>query len=393
MEPLILLVVAVGLGGYALHELAPGQWASAVRGLRVSLARPTEAPAHSTVTGHSVMETQSEKLGALGRYPWLLTLAAPTAIVALAFALRVVKLTGSPLGFFCDEASNALDAYWIGHTLHDQHGAYLPAFFYALSDWRGGFHIYWEVPFVLAFGPTEFAVRFGSAVAGTLTVWLTYLFVGKAVNRPVGLIAAFLLATSPWHLTQSRVGWEIISVPFATALCLTFLYLGLERPRWLPLAFVFGALGMYTYQPGRVFFPLFCLAWVAIYAQPLWRLRPNALIGLAGAAVVLIPTALSVQDGTFFARLNQLSGPAQTFSEKLAAFWSSYQAHYSWNFLFEQTAGQWITRHFVRGFGVLYPVEAPFLVLGLIVLIVRHRRADLLFLVWLIYLSDRRGSG
>src|SRR5207248_652522 len=58
---------------------------------------------------------------------------APLAVTALAFALRVVKITEAPYGFFCDEASNGLDAYWLVHSLHDQHGAFLSAFFEALG--------------------------------------------------------------------------------------------------------------------------------------------------------------------------------------------------------------------------------------------------------------------
>jgi 4-amino-4-deoxy-L-arabinose transferase-like glycosyltransferase len=295
----------------------------------------------------------------------------------------VIKITGSPYGFFCDEASNALDAYWLAHTLHDQHGVLLPAYFEALSDWRGGFHIYWEVPFVALFGLGERAVRLGSAVAGTLTVWLTYLFVGKAVNRTVGLLSAFLLAISPWHILHSRVGWEEISVPFVIALCLTFLYVGLERPRWLPLAFVFGALGMYTYQPGRVFFPLFCLAWLAIYARPLWRHRQASVVGLAAAAIVLIPTIGSILGGTFFARLSQLNGPPQPLAQQVATFWANYLAHFEPAFLF-QTSTDIILRHYVRGFGMLYGFEAPFLLIGVVAMIWRHRRADLLFLAWFV---------
>jgi len=104
VEPLILLVVALGLGAYTFRELAPCQWANAVRGLRASLVRPAGVPADSAVTGHSAMAARSDARGlaTLGRYPWLLTLAAPAAIVALAFAPRVVNLTGSPLGFFHD---------------------------------------------------------------------------------------------------------------------------------------------------------------------------------------------------------------------------------------------------------------------------------------------------
>jgi hypothetical protein len=60
----------------------------------------------------------------------------------------------------------------------------------------------------------------------------------------------------------------------------------------------------------------------------------------------------------------------------------NYLAHFEPGFLF-QTSTDWITRHYVRGFGMLYLFEAPFLVVGLIVILLRHRRADLFLLSWL----------
>src|SRR2546423_1411962 len=104
------------------------------------------APLDRPVAGATLAGPQPWDIPSQGMAAAVATWAA-LAIVALAFALRVIQITGSPYGFFADEASNALDAYWLAHTLHDQHGAFLPAYFEALSDWRGGFHIYWEVPF------------------------------------------------------------------------------------------------------------------------------------------------------------------------------------------------------------------------------------------------------
>jgi 4-amino-4-deoxy-L-arabinose transferase-like glycosyltransferase len=315
----------------------------------------------------------------------LLTVVAPTSIVALALLLRTIHLVQVPPGFFADEASNALDAYGITHNLRDQHGVLLPAFFQALGDWRGGFQIYWDVPFVGILGLNELAVRLASAVAGTLTVALTYVFVKKAVNRPVGLVSAFLLATSPWHLIWSRTGFEMVSVPLVTALCLTFLYIGLERPRFLPLAFVFSALGMYTYQPGRIFFPLLTLAWIVIYWRDLWKWREYTRTGVILAAAILVPVFRSLRDGTFFTRLNQLNGPPQSLGDRIVTVWTNYHAHFEPGFLY-YTSTDWITRHYVRGFGMLYGIEAPFLILGVAVMLVRRKRADILFLAWfLIY--------
>ena len=66
----------------------------------------------------------------------------------------------------------------------------------------------------------------------------------------------------------------------------------------------------------------------------------------------------------------------------MATFWANYQAHFEPGFLFQTS--DIVLRHFVRGFGMLYPVEAPFMLIGLAVVIARHRRVDLLLLAWLL---------
>ncbi len=312
---------------------------------------------------------------------WVLRIALPIAVVLSACALRVINLSSVPLGFFCDEASNGLDAYHIGRGLHDQFGALLPAFFQAGGDWRGGFHIYFEVPFVWLFGPTVFADRVGSAVEGTLTIGLTYLFVSRAINKPVALIAALLIAVSPWHVLISRMGFEAASLPFATALSLVCLFYGLERPRVLALAYVCSALAIYTYQPAKMFIPLLVLAWSALYWPFIRRAGRVAFGGIAAAAVLLYPCIPAVFDGHFFARMNDYAGGSPSIGQRLSTFWTNYQIHLSPSWLIDQSTDV-ILRHYVFGYGMLYTFEWPLLLVGLATLVLRHRRADLLCLAW-----------
>ena len=311
----------------------------------------------------------------------LVATALPLAVVSLALGLRIVRLTSVPNGFFVDEASAALDGHAIAHTLHDQHGVFLPAFFEALGAWEGGLHIYWQVPFLALFGLSEFAVRLASAEAGALTVLLVYLFVSRAYNRRIGLVSAALLAIAPWHLIM-RAGWEMFDVPLVTALFLTLFYKGLADSRWLPLSFACLAVGMYTYVPGRIFFPLLGLAALLVYAKPLWQRRYAAAIGAIAAVVILIPTMLAVRQGIYFVRFDQLRDQHASLQAELLYVWTNYVAHFGSSFLF-QTSTDWITRHYVRGFGMLYLFEAPFVIIGMAVVVLRHSRADLLLSAWL----------
>lgn len=394
-EALPILALSVVFGLYAIHELAPDALARAAGRLRRSIRMsPGGAGLRSTI--RAVIQAQSSRdvrampatatVAGSAASTWLdsraLILWAPLAIVALAFALRVYQVTYSPYGFFCDEASNALDAYYLLTTLHDQHGAFLPAYFQALGEWKGGFHIYWDVPFVALFGLSELAVRMGAATEGTVTAWLTYLFVSKAINRPVALISALLLATSPWHIMASRVGInEVTSLPLITALMLTFLYLGMQRPRLLGLVFVSAALGVYAYFAGRLFFPVLLIIVLIIYAPVFLKYWRECIPGGIAAGVVMIPTAMAVANGTFFTHFNQVTSMPQSLSGKLAMFWGNYQLYLGPSFLFQTTDA--IYRHYVRGFGLIYPILAPFIVIGLVAMIARLRRAYVLLLALL----------
>src|SRR5690349_4272195 len=115
LPTLLLIIAAMGLALYALHELAPDRWTGVVGGLRgATLAPPhlatPRAGGPAQPTAGSAVSTADVRAG--GRsVARTMALWAPLAVVALALVVRLVNLTGVPYGFFCDEASPALDAY------------------------------------------------------------------------------------------------------------------------------------------------------------------------------------------------------------------------------------------------------------------------------------------
>ena len=56
-------------------------------------------------------------------------------------------------------------------------------------------------------------MRLPAAVAGVLTVPGLYLLVGALFGDEAGLLSAFLLATSFWHINFSRIGLRAILAP------------------------------------------------------------------------------------------------------------------------------------------------------------------------------------
>lgn len=74
---------------------------------------------------------------------------------------------------------------------------------------------------VKAFGDSEFAIRFPSAVFGALSISLVYLIGKKYVSRRVGILAAILIIGNPFYLAYSQ---EARVYSLFTFLCLCSVY-------------------------------------------------------------------------------------------------------------------------------------------------------------------------
>jgi len=97
----------------------------------------------------------------------------------LSFVFRVILLTESPPGLFCDEASFGYNAFSIAETGRDEHGVFLPVFFEAFGDFKNPVYVYILVPFVKLLGLSVFSVRFTSAFIGigSVLLFIAFLFV------------------------------------------------------------------------------------------------------------------------------------------------------------------------------------------------------------------------
>ncbi len=110
------------------------------------------------------------------------------ALLVLAAALRIYHLAfksisiDESIGFFY-----AIDTlpHVIAFTINDVH----PPLFYIL-------HHFW----IAFFGTSEAAIRSISIFWGLASIWGIYKLGSLLFNRNVGLLAAFLLTISPWHI-------------------------------------------------------------------------------------------------------------------------------------------------------------------------------------------------
>lgn len=119
-----------------------------------------------------------------------------SSIILIALLLRSWNLTFYPMEWdeshYLMRAQNiANDPMWIWKAYSQD------------SYWFSGgppFHEYLVAFFIKFFGPTEFTIKFTSAIFGSLTVLLVY-FIGRiCVNNKVGILAAIILAVSFFHV-------------------------------------------------------------------------------------------------------------------------------------------------------------------------------------------------
>lgn len=112
------------------------------------------------------------------------------AILALAIILRLPNLNDS---FWMDEAAQALQALRPAHEQFDLINDFQPPLLHLIT-------------FVSAkFNHAEWWLRlWGALIPAILTIWGTYLIGAKIISQKVGLLAAFLLSTSSFHVFFSQ---------------------------------------------------------------------------------------------------------------------------------------------------------------------------------------------
>lgn len=325
-------------------------------------------------------------------------------IIFLAFVLRFFQLGKVPVSLYWDEVSLGYNAYSIAQTLRDEHGEFLPvARFIAFGDYKPPAYIYTDVPFVKVLGLSEFSTRLPSAIAGVLLVAVTYLLVKELFRRKaLALLAALLLAVSPWALQFSRAAFE---ANLATLLSTLGIYLFVRKKLFLS-AFTF-VLAVYTFNSHRIFVPMILLALTLIFIKEIYTNRKKYFLYFLLMFVLvlpLIPHLLSREGRLRFnevAWINDLA-PIELSNSRTAydgnslwakvihnrrvtfaqSFLKHYTDHLRADFLF--LSGDVNPRLSTGQTGEMYWLELPFLIWGVLYLIRKRDKSSALLLVWLL---------
>src|SRR3989344_9648286 len=330
-------------------------------------------------------------------------------IVILAFFLRFYKVTEIPPALNWDEVSIGYNAYSILKTGKDEWNQAFPIHFKAYGEYKLPVQIYASIPGIYFFGLNELGVRITPVVYGTLTV-LVMFFLGRMLfaSEVAGLVAAFLLGISPWHIQLTRASFESSLATFWVSLGMWFLVKGFQNKRWFIVSMIPFALSVFTYNSARIFTPLFLLIVFLIYRKQLIKFKKVVIISVTFFAVLLLPLTpyllsgersaryklVSITDDSgLVLRINENRGnsklpqPLSRFIHNKITYVSfyftgNYLSHFTPQFLFIWGAPH--KQHHVQDIGELYYFQAPFLLLGLISLFYFRYRFKGLLLSWLL---------
>lgn len=326
--------------------------------------------------------------------------------------LRLYEISKNPISLNVDEASIGYNAYSILKTGKDEYGVSYPIVFKSLGDFKPPFYIYLTAISISVFDLNEFAVRFPSALLGTLSIPLIYfLILSLTRNQKYALMGASLLAVSAWHIYFSRVASEAIVATFLTSLgILGMLKMKEGKMLWGVIAAFTLATSMYTYHSQRLFVPLIVLIFLSLNFKELKTHKTKILIFLVLLIIFVIPLVNSVLFGSSAARaqmtlitndvellrtvwvepnsdnLRSFSFLSPIFGSEvflLIFYWArKFLAYFQPSFLFYQGLG--MTAGNTYGLGVLYLFEVPFFLLGIYKILTLERKVLLFIIGWIL---------
>lgn len=342
-------------------------------------------------------------------------------IILLAAFLRLYKLGQIPPSLYWDEASLGYNAFSVLKTGFDEHQKFLPVTnFAAFGDYKPPLYIYATVPSIAAFGLTEFAIRFPSALFGTLTVLLTYLLTKKLFlkkNRAftigrwqldVPTTAALLLAISPWHLQFSRGAFEASLGLFFSTLGIYLFFKFEDNKFWIIPSLLSFVAAMYTFTGQRLFAPFIA----AILFMQFW---PVALKNYKTVTIAILISSflfyplfifatrtlegrLRFEEVTIFRNLEPINQSISDREKDNFAWWSNfihnrrfyrlneYLTHYfdAFNPGFLFVRGDANPRLSSQETGELYYFEGILLILGVYYLFKHKEKYKIFLIAWVL---------
>ncbi|HRN69580.1 MAG TPA: glycosyltransferase family 39 protein [Candidatus Woesebacteria bacterium] len=314
-------------------------------------------------------------------------------ILGLALFLRVWRLDTIPVAISNDEVVRVYNAYSVwktgGYTVDNR---FLPLSTSPDGQDLSPVSFYLSAPISGIFGLNLFTARIGYSLMGVLSVLGIFLLGSHLFNRKIGLLSAFVLAVSPWHILVSRGAWDagVAMCWYIFAVYFFIKYVGTNK---IFLAVIFFLLGLYSYHGTVLFFGLMLVVLFWIYREKLLKTKTLAIISVTLLAIGTLPILHALffgdlsRDSVFFWKSEHTNESAEkrvlderalsmgpsfvinAYNNKLTYLTKEVSFNYLQAFSFEHL--------FIRGdinringygnyfWGAMHLIELPFLLIGL----------------------------
>lgn len=218
-------------------------------------------------------------------------------ILIFAAFVRLYKLGQIPAGVYVDEASLGYNAYSLLLTGKDEFGKAIPLLFRSFSTFQSSLYGYFSIIPVYILGLNIFSTRLVSVFSGLILVAVTFFtfYLSDLKNKAsLAIIAATVVAFSPWAIYQSRVAVEANLGLGLTSIGVLLLYLSLKRNKLLtPSLLIFG-ISAYAYTGQRI--TAILIPFVFIFINRKTFIKSKKIIAVAFALLILlmVPQFLSL---------------------------------------------------------------------------------------------------
>lgn len=168
-------------------------------------------------------------------------------LMAAGIAARLIGFGVVPGDINQDEAFAGYQAYSMLHFGVDSAGYRFPVYLYTWGSGMSALNTYLMMPFMAVFGAKIWVIRLPQLIVSCLTLWVVYLLVKRMFQEKIALLALFLLAICPWHITMSRWGLDANLAPGFLIFALYFYVRGLDNHKFLMLSSLMYGLSLYCY--------------------------------------------------------------------------------------------------------------------------------------------------
>jgi 4-amino-4-deoxy-L-arabinose transferase-like glycosyltransferase len=212
-------------------------------------------------------------------------------IFLIALSLRLFKVVDIPNGFNQDESAIGYNAYSILQTGKDEHGKTFPLYFKSFGDQKLPVYIYLTAASEKIFGVNEFAVRFPSALLGSLTVVMVVLLLQAVkINTSLAYLVGIFLMINPWHLFFSRAAFEDnVALSFAVfGVWMFFEAIKSKKVFYFFLSLLGFALSLYSYNVTRLLAPALLTGLILFHWHTIRQFSKKTFIILGLFLVLLL---------------------------------------------------------------------------------------------------------